>query len=689
MNKRYCNSILFAVMAVLAITAAAFGAQSVYSGSAKGFGSQVKAEVTITDGKVTGLTVDDSGETYTMAGITRESSVEKVISAILSRGTADGVDATSGATFTSQAVIAIVKEALAGGKADTSAVKIAFKPGTYTGHGKGRAGDIEVSVTVNADKIEAITVGKNAETVGVKDLAFVGLRDQILAAQSLGVDSVSGATMTSNGFLAAVTDALTQASNQDVIAALKAVAVPHTAPAAENITTQVVVVGAGMSGLIASLTAAQLGAEVVLVEKMPFTGGNLFLAGGGLGTVGAEVIDANDDLDRTLAYFKEVNATSERQPDYDFIAKMLPETGRAIDWLTKDFGLQPVFSDRGDYVRTNFGTADDHSGAAFAKQLDELNRRQGVKILLNTKAEKLIVDGGKVTGVEVSNESGKFTISAQKVILATGGASHNWAKMTAANPELKVVKFFEEAAVSSTGDGFDMMEAAGAKMDVGPFVKSAYPDISITFGYTFRNSPTQQNQLVVNAEGKRVANESPYNQMFFNKQLLRQASPAYYAIYEPSMMADYFKADADRLAANEDNNVVVKADNLKDLAAKMGVDYGALRAAFDRYNEMCKKGEDTDFGKDKSHLVAYTESGPMYAVRVYAASWGTIGGAVTDDTFHVIGSDGKAIANLFAVGECSTARLFGDYYFGGFSLGFYTAAGHVAGEEAVKEIKAK
>ena len=171
--------------------------------------------------------------------------------------------------------------------------------------------------------------------------------------------------------------------------------------------------------------------------------------------------------------------------------------------------------------------------------------------------------------------------------------------------------------------------------------------------------------------------------------MLRQASPAYYAIYETSMMPEYFREDADRLAKNEDNNVVVKADTLEGLAAKMKADYSALRSTFDRYNGFCKAGKDEDFGKDASHLVAYTETAPLYAVRVYTASWGTIGGAVTDDTFHVINADGKPIANLFAAGECSTARLFGDYYFGGFSLGFYTAAGHVAGEEAVKEITGK
>lgn len=94
-------------------------------------------------------------------------------------------------------------------------------------------------------------------------------------------------------------------------------------------------------------------------------------------------------------------------------------------------------------------------------------------------------------------------------------------------------------------------------------------------------------------------------------------------------------------------------------------------------------GKDSDFDKEVSHLIAYTEKDPLYALRVYTASWGNTGGAVTDDTFHVIASNGNVIEDLFAVGECSTARLFGDYYFGGFSLGVYTAAGHIAGEEAL------
>lgn len=138
-----------------------------------------------------------------------------------------------------------------------------------------------------------------------------------------------------------------------------------------------------------------------------------------------------------------VNETSERQPDYAFIEKLLPQTGRAIDCLTNTFGLEHTSSDRGDYVRTNFGQGTDLT-ASLAGLLDKL----GVTVLLNTRVEHILMENGAATRMTVSNESGTFTVTADKVILATGGASHDWDRLVAANPELNVVDFFEEAAVS-------------------------------------------------------------------------------------------------------------------------------------------------------------------------------------------------------------------------------------------------
>lgn len=676
------KAIAFLLSLLIVMTAGVSLAEAgTYTGSAQGFGEGgVSVSVTVDEaGKITALEVTADTETPTVGG----AAVQPMIDAILASGSAD-VDTVAGATITSGAIIEATKAALIeAGVLEGASGEIAYTPGTYTGVAGGRGGDIVATVTVSENAIESVEVTGEDETVGISVMPLEVIPKAIVENQSLGVDTIAGATATSRGILNAVANALEQSGVN--IDALRAVPVAHEAPAAEDMTTQVVVAGGGMGGLISAITAADEGAQVVLVEKMPFLGGNLMLAGGGLGTVDAETVDEDDSLQRVMDYFRMVNETSERQPDYDFIEALLPETGRAIDYLDRRFGIPHSSTDRGDYVRTNFG-ANTQQGADFVDALEAVIDDLGITVLLNTRAEHIVMEDGAAKGLTVSNESGEFTITADKVILATGGASHDWDRLVAANPELNTVDFYEEAAVSSTGDGFAMLEEIGAKMDDGPFVKSAYPDVSPVFRYTFRNSPTMAAKLVVDAEGARVANEAPYNQMFLNKQLLRHASPAYYGIFDQASTADYVLKDFEAFAPNGDNSVVVYAETIEALADKIGIDPATLRATYDRYQGFCESGVDEDFGKDAANLVPYVEDGGFYAVRVYPASWGTIGGALTDDTFHVLSESGEAFDNLFAVGEVATSRLFGDYYFGGFSLGFYTAAGHVAGETAVAEI---
>ncbi|RAZ94174.1 hypothetical protein DK853_36510, partial [Klebsiella oxytoca] len=82
--------------------------------------------------------------------------------------------------------------------------------------------------------------------------------------------------------------------------------------------------------------AAHEGAEVILLEKLPFVGGSLFLAGGGMATADSEVVGAmgaDDDLKRIVDYFKMVHETSEREPDYEFVEYLLGQTGPTIDYM--------------------------------------------------------------------------------------------------------------------------------------------------------------------------------------------------------------------------------------------------------------------------------------------------------------------------------------------------------------------
>ncbi|MCC8102437.1 MAG: FAD-binding protein [Clostridiales bacterium] len=559
----------------------------------------------------------------------------------------------------------------------------AYTAGTYQGSAGGRGGDITVEVTLSDSAIEAIEIVEHQETPGISDLPLSRIPEEIIQYQSLDVDTISGATLTSNGIINAVADALNNAGAD--VSALENVPVEAEEMDTDDLSTQIVIAGGGMAGLTAAAVAAHEGADVILVEKQSYLGGSLMLAGGGMVTVNSEVISAmgaDDDLQRVMDYIEMINETSERQPDYEFVEELLSETGATIDYLANEFGLEITYTDRGDYIRSYFGEGSDE-----VRSLSAILEQEGVTVLLDTEATEIVMEDNQAVGLTVANSSGEYTIWADKVMIATGGASWDQDRLLEANPELETVALNEQANKGNTGDGFTMLEAVGAQMGEGPFIKSAYPDFSVVFRFTWRNNPSVADQLVIDADGLRFANESPYNAMMLNKNMLRHESPAYYAIFDTVSTDADLLALLEEYAENDSPYVVVYGETMEELAEKLSMDAQTLQATFDRYQELCAAGEDTDYGKDASHLIAYSDEGGYYAAYLQAASWGTIGGALTDYSFHVLDENNEPIGNLYAIGECATSTLFGDYYLGGFSLGFYSTAGRIAAQTAVAEIE--
>ena len=135
---------------------------------------------------------------------------------------------------------------------------------TFEGVGTGIGGEMKLNVTVEGGKITAIEVVFHGETAGISDPAFAQIPQAIIDNQSLAVDVVGGATLTSNGILAAV-EAAAAAAGLDV-AALKAAEVKaEEVTYANELTADVVVVGAGGAGLAAATAATQNGASVIVI----------------------------------------------------------------------------------------------------------------------------------------------------------------------------------------------------------------------------------------------------------------------------------------------------------------------------------------------------------------------------------------------------------------------------------------
>ena len=188
-----------------------------YTSTAKGFGGDVTVTITIAEGDVIAdVKIEGASETPALGGV----AMDKLATKIKETQSVE-VDAMTGATFTSKAVITAAAdcmaqaEAAAGGSgAAEGEVAGAYKPGTWVATSKGFGGDVTVTITVGADgNIAEVKIEGASETPALGGVAMEKLQTKILDAQSAEVDSMTGATFTSKAVIAAATDCLAQAAN--------------------------------------------------------------------------------------------------------------------------------------------------------------------------------------------------------------------------------------------------------------------------------------------------------------------------------------------------------------------------------------------------------------------------------------------------------------------------------------------
>lgn len=162
-----------------------------------------------------------------------------------------------------------------------------FNPGTYTVVSKGNGGEVPVTVTFTKNAIESVKIGANKETPGIGSIAIEKLPKAIVDSQSLALNGVSGASITSHAILAAVAACVKQAGgNVDELSKAKA---QKAVVKNETLNADIAVVGAGAAGQTATIRASQLGKKVILIEKMPFTGGAAAVNGGTVVIQGSKI----------------------------------------------------------------------------------------------------------------------------------------------------------------------------------------------------------------------------------------------------------------------------------------------------------------------------------------------------------------------------------------------------------------
>ena len=282
--------------------------------------------------------------------------------------------------------------------------------GTFTGSAAGMGGAVNVKVTVEDGKIVSVEVGEHSETPGISDPAIEQIPAAIVEAQSTEVEGVSGATVTSEAIKQAVAAALSGETEE-----AQAVVIPFEQP-------DVIVIGAGMSGLTAAVRASELGANVLVFEQMPKVGGSAAVAGGSI--VGAETIiekeaGIEDSVDLLYADFPRLGGEGNFNPEV--ARKFAERAGTAVDWLDTYVGVN--FGERsptyGSYEplnvnRVHFAVPADgdvsrssgKGGSGFIMAL--MNKLEGfidagtACLLLETPVTDIIIEDGAIVGVVAS-----------------------------------------------------------------------------------------------------------------------------------------------------------------------------------------------------------------------------------------------------------------------------------------------
>lgn len=659
-----------------------------YSATAKGFGGDVCATLTFEENKITEVLLTGDQETESIGGAALETLKEQVIATQSAE-----IDGVSGATLTSNAVKEAVAECIAQASGKTAA-PANVTDGVYTGTAMGFKGNVTVEVTVKDQKIKEINVTDIQDTYMIGQAAATQLVQQIVESQSLSVDSISGATVTSGAVFSAVSAALKEAGADSKTFNGS---VEKRAPQTTELTTQVVVIGAGMAGISAAIEAAEQGADIILLEKSGVFSGSTTRSEGfvmGAGTSIQEEYGVEDSADAMYEDMYELYQ-QETTLDTTLLRKSVDESAELIDWLV-DHGVNFVDLEaisniaprdvRRAHVSENKG---DGLTEALVAALDKNDK---ITVYMNTPATEIIVENNAVIGVKATNQFGDdITIHAGATILCAGSYGANQEMVSKLNSSLVPVTY----TGCGDGDGWTLAENAGAKMMTIGYMASNYTYCPYNFlraDLYLPGSPCLACYDVIQTDttGNRLVNEDAFT-FDFGDALYNSGDPFGWAIggeaFNEKYPDLYTAGEGQTLTINgKEYQQVYKADTLEELAELTGMDVDTLKATVERYNASCDAGVDEEFGKDPQYMVRV--DGSYYAYIMPLMTSDGYSGCCINENAQVLDANDQPIEGFYAAGACALPQIIGNRYFGCGSLlmtcGVY---GRTAGEQAANFVK--
>ena len=591
--------------------------------------------------------------------------------------------------------------------------------GSFTGTAKGM-GEVSVTLTLTDNVITDCTAKGDEETSGIGSVVIEQFPGEVVEGNTINLDSISGATITSNAFVEAAKAALTEAglNPDDYMAKADKTANGETV----SYDADVVVIGAGGAGMTAAMTAADAGQKVVILESQAMVGGNSARATGGMNAAKTVYQDENEfdqaaGVEKTLATAAEKYADNETitalaktvseqwaayqaNPtgyfdsvelmeldtmvggkginDPELVKTLCEGTADAIDWLDENgITLHNVSSFGGASVKRIHRPVNEEGkvvsvGAYMIPLLQENCEKRGIDIVLNTTVDTILTDAnGAAVGVSGTDKDGNtVVVNAKSVILATGGFGANLDMVTQYKPEL--AGFMTTNAAGAQGQGIEMATAIGAgTVDMDQI--QIHPTVEANTAALITEGLRGDGAILVNANGERFIDEVGTRDVVSAAEIAQPGSYSW-------LIVDQAMADASSVIQGYIKKGYTKTGaTYEELAKELDVDPAAFANTMETWNSYVEAKNDPDFGR--TSFANPLNNGPYYAIKVTAGVHHTMGGVTINSATEVLKEDGTVIPGLFAAGEV-TGGVHGANRLGGTAVADFVVFGRIAGDSA-------
>lgn len=608
----------------------------------------------------------------------------------------------------------------------TSAEEKVYTPGVYEGEAEGYGGTLRVEVEVDEESILSVEVLEHSER---RDVVLQQIPQDIIENQSVNVEAVSGATVTSKAIRTAATQALIKAGADNSI--LMGEREDKEKTEVTPMEADVVVVGAGGAGIAAAVTAAENGAKVLILEKTSEVGGATARGEGFFAADSNQSRELGQDPLDTDYLFRLWMEETEWQVDAILVRQFLELSHTTANWL-EAHGLKfhkEAASNQPDPVEGTHGyhKYDDFTAtkAQLSAMLQTVVDNKEAKILYNTKATKLLTEGDTVVGVMAEGSGNTYEIKSKSVILCTGGFVGNNAMVKEA---LGGVDVNAAGYNTNVGEGISMGRRIGGAT-VGMEVmlmdqlhlegsESVKGDYSLPEkNYATRSLIHLPAVLWVNSQGVRFANEGIiYNRILTANSLVSQGGKGYW-IYSQTMLDKLEAKGAAALGVDRkvsippysdiapldkgwsklteivnqmvENKTVLRGETIEELAEALNMKGEVLAETLQQYEEAVAVSKDALYGKRANYLHSLGE-GPYYAFVVTVDNRSTLGGLRINRDFQVVlDAPDKGyvpVKNLYAAGSDAGGIYSGHYPYliEGAAQGWAYNSGRLAGARATE-----